>query len=77
MMYRLEPRGKIKFVIFPNDLESLRDLCKRVLHVAYIELWGLAVLIGATYDHRVTHPPLVVRTRQDDSLSYGQDNSLL
>ena len=59
-----KPRGKIKFVIFPNDLESSRDLCKRVLHVAYIELWelwGLGVLTGATYDHRVTHPLLVVR----------------
>ena len=55
-------------MIFPNDLESLRDPCKRVLHVAYIELWelwelwGLAVLTRATYDHTVTHPPLVVRT---------------
>ena len=61
----LSPKGKIKYVIFPNDLESLRDPCTRVLHVTYIELWelwGLGVLTGATYDHRVTHPPLVVRT---------------
>ena len=62
MMYRSEPRGKIQFVIFLNDLESSRDPCKRVLHVACIklwELWGLGVLTRATYDHRVTHPPLV------------------
>jgi len=28
--------------------------------------WGIGVLTGATYDHRATHPPLVVRYVQDD-----------
>jgi len=56
-------------VTLSNDLESLRDLLIRVLNVACIELWelwGLGVLTGATYDHRVTQPPLVVRYVQDD-----------
>jgi len=44
----LSPGGKIKSVISLNDLESSRDPCKRVLHVAYIELWGLAVLTCLT-----------------------------
>ena len=33
-----KPRGKVKCVTFPNDLELLRDLLIRVLHVACIEL---------------------------------------
>ena len=58
-----KPWGKVKSVTFPNELESWRDLLIRVLHVACIELWelwGLGVLTGATYNHRETHPPLVV-----------------
>ncbi len=48
---------------FSNDLDSLRDLLIRVLHVACIELWelwGAWVLTRETYDHRATHPHLVV-----------------
>ena len=33
-----KPRGKVKFVTLPNDLESLRDPLMRVLHDAWIEL---------------------------------------
>ena len=36
-----KPLGKVKSVTFPNNLESLRDLLIRVLHVACIELWEL------------------------------------
>jgi len=36
-----KPQGKVKFVTFPNNLESLRDLPIRLLHVACIELWEL------------------------------------
>ena len=36
-----KPQGEVKYVTFPNDLESLRDLLIRVLHFACIELWEL------------------------------------
>jgi len=52
-------------VIFRNNLELSRNPYRRVLYVAYIELWelwGLVVLTRATYDYKVTHPPLVVCT---------------
>ena len=63
------PQGKVKCVNFPNELESLRELRIRVLHVACIELWefrGHGVLTGATRNHRATHPPLMVRCVQDE-----------
>ena len=44
---------------------SLRDPLMRVVYDAYIELWelrgGLGVLLASDMDHRMIHPPLVVR----------------
>ena len=56
-----KPRGKVKSVIFLNDLELLRELLIRVLNffraLSSGSSKGLGVLTGATYDHRATHIP--------------------
>ena len=62
LMYRSQtflskPRGKVKSVNFPNDLDSLRDPLIRVLYEMDIELWelrGAWVLLGAMNNHRVS-----------------------
>jgi len=64
-----KPWRKVKFVTFLNDLESLRDLLMRVLHVACIELWGAWGTTGATSDDKATHPPLMVCCVQGEWLS--------
>lgn len=47
-----KPRGKVKFVTFPNDLELLRDPLMRVLHVACTKLWKLRRTWGTYWNNK-------------------------
>jgi len=49
-----KPWGKVKSVTFPSDLELLRDLLIRVLHVACIELWELWGGLGYLLEQHAT-----------------------